>query len=114
MHTDQICETRNGEKVQEVVIADGTGHITLNIWGEHVGKVEEGHCYEFKGLMVKEFYGSKCVSTSKDNCAIDEVDDIGATSDSTQQLQVSRVTMLVSAVEKLEMYNSCMKNTMEG
>ena len=57
MHTEQICNTRSGERVQEVVIADGTGHVTLNIWGEHVGKVEEGHCYEFKGLMVKEFYG---------------------------------------------------------
>ena len=63
----------------------------MNVWGEHVGKVEEGHCYEFKGLMVKEFYERKCVSTSKDNSTIDAVDDIGATFDNTQQLQVSRV-----------------------
>ena len=53
MHTDQICNTRSGDRVQKVVIADGTRHVTLNVWGEDVGKVEEGHCYEFKDLMVK-------------------------------------------------------------
>ena len=34
MHVGEVVELRYGGKVQEVVIA---GHVTLNIWGNHIG-----------------------------------------------------------------------------
>ena len=42
MHVDETFELRYGGKLQETVIADNTGHVTLNIWGNHIGKIEEG------------------------------------------------------------------------
>ena len=65
MHANEITELRSGGKVQEVTNADATGHTTLNIWEEHLGKIKEGCCFEMKGLMVRDFRGCKYLTTSK-------------------------------------------------
>ena len=70
MHANEIIELRSGSKVQEVTIAVITGHVTLNAWKEHLGKIEEGCCFEMKDLMVREFCGCKSLSTAKENCSI--------------------------------------------
>ena len=41
MHVGEAFELHYGGKLQEAVIADNTGHVTLNIWGNHIGKIEE-------------------------------------------------------------------------
>ena len=113
MHANEIMELRNGSKVQEVTIADATGHATLNVWEEHLGKIKEGCCFEMKGLMVRDFRGCKCLSTSKENCTIQEIDDIGTVSSNTDnivQLDIKLIkNVRVFAVEKFESYRSCVK-----
>lgn len=37
----QMTELRSGGKVQEVTIADTTGHAALHIWEEHLGKIKK-------------------------------------------------------------------------
>ena len=63
--------------------------------------------------MVKEFRGCKCLSTSKENCSIDEIDDIGTLStnvDDISQLEIRLVRdARVFAVDKFESYTSCVK-----
>ena len=113
MHANEIIELRSGGKVQEVTIADTTGHVTLNVWEEHLGKIEEGCCFEMKGLMVRDFRGCKSLSTAKENCSIEKIDDIGTVSsniDDQMQLEIKLIKEVrVYAVEKFESYSSCVK-----
>ena len=53
MHMEDVTESRSGEKVQEVIIADATGQVKLAVWGEHLGAVKEGSSFEINGLMVR-------------------------------------------------------------
>jgi len=113
MHVDSIFELRSGEKVQEVILADATGHAKLTIWGEHLGKVKEGCSFEMKGLMVRDYHGCRCLSTSKEGCSIKEIDDIGKLStnaDDKMQLEIKLIKdVRVFAVDKFESYSSCVK-----
>ena len=109
MHANEIIELRSGGKVQEVTIADAT----LNVWEEHLGKLKEGCCYKMKGLMVRDYRGCKCLTTSKEGCSIEEIDDIDAVSDNIDEKMCLDIKLIrnarVFAVEKFESYTSCIK-----
>ena len=112
MHVGEVVELRYGGKVQEVVIADNTGHVTLNIWGNHIGKVEEGCSYDMKGLMVKEYRDNKSLSTPKENFHIEKIDEIGGVidnyADNEKPLEIQLIEdVRVYAIEKLDNYYSC-------
>lgn len=66
-----------------------------------------------KGLMVRDFRGCKYLSTSKENCSIVEINDIGTVSGNTDekmQLDIKLIrNVRVFAVKKLESYTSCVK-----
>ena len=110
MHMEDVTELRSGGKVQEGIIADATGQIKLSLWEEHVEALKEGCSFEISGLMVKEYYGSKRLSTAKENCTIKEIDDIGPLSTDATQCDIRVIqNVRVFAVDKLEMYNSCVK-----
>ena len=114
MHVSEVFELRYGGKVQEAVIADNTGHVTLNIWGNHIGKIEEGCSYDMKGLMVKEYRGNKSLSTPKENFHIEKIDEIGGVIDSyaddENPLEIQLIKgVRVFAIEKLDNYYSCVK-----
>ena len=112
MHVGESFELRYGGKVQEAVIADNTGHVTLNIWGNHIGKIEEGCSYDMKGLMVKEYRGNKSLSTPKENVCIKKIDEIDAVIDSYDEkpLEIQLIKGVhVIAIEKLDTYYSCVK-----
>ena len=112
MHVDETFELRYGGKVQETVIADNTGHVTLNIWGNHIGKIKEGCCYDMKGLMVKEYRGNKSLSTPQENLCLEKIDEIDAVIDSydEKQLEIQSIKgVRVFAIEKLDRYYSCVK-----
>ena len=71
-----------------VIHADATGNAKVNIWGKHLGKIEEGCCYEMKGLMVRGFRGCICLSTSKENCNIEE---LSTNPDEKMQLEIKLI-----------------------
>ena len=110
MHMEDVTELRSGEKVQEVIIADATGQVKLAVWGEHLGAVKEGCSFEIHGLMVKDYCGYKSLSTAKEMCTIKEIDDIGPLSTDATQCDIRVIQGVhVFAVDKLEIYNSCVK-----
>jgi len=94
--------------VQEVIVADCSGHITLNVWEDQQANVKEGSSYVMKGLMVKEFHGCKCLTTPKENCTIEQI--VTVSEDTPRKLQVLLVeNVRVFAVDKLEKYSSCVQ-----
>lgn len=70
-----VKEVTGGKRMQEVLICDCSGTVRLTLWENDIGKMEEDRV---KGLMVREFRSKKFLSTSKDNCDIEVMDDIGS------------------------------------
>ncbi|XP_065837325.1 uncharacterized protein [Oscarella lobularis] len=63
--------TMSGTPVQTITVEDPTGKATVNLWAIHVNTVEIGQCYDFSGLMVKEFGGENTLTTPKHNARIE-------------------------------------------
>ena len=109
MDVGESFELCYGGKVQEAVIAVNTGHVTLNIWGNHIGKIEEGCNYDMKGLMVKEYRGNKSLSTPKENVCIEKIDAvIDSYDENLSEIQLVKGVHVI-AIEKLDTYYSCVK-----
>lgn len=75
---EEVKEVSGGKRIQELLVEDCSGTARLTLWESHIGKMEEGNSYRAKGLRVREFRGNKVLSTSKENCEIEKIDDIGA------------------------------------
>ena len=104
MHIEDIIELRRGEKAWIVIkLQMPIGQSNL------VGALKEGCSFETSDLMVKEYCGSKRLSTAK-KCSTKEIDDIGHLSTDATQCYIRMIQNLhIFAVDKLEMYNSCVK-----
>ena len=62
--------------------------------------------------MVKDYCGYKSLSTAKEKCTIKEINDIGPLSTDATQCDVRVIqNVRVFAVDKLEIYNSCVKSS---
>lgn len=109
-------EIKGGRRKQDVVIADPTGRCRLTVWEEQIGKVKEQHCYSMQGLMIREFQGKKMLTTSKEDCTINKIEDTSCIQDiddnnNTDELSTGLIkqTVKVIAVNKIDHYLSCFK-----
>jgi Zn finger protein HypA/HybF involved in hydrogenase expression len=66
--------------VQDVVIADETGRIKLNLWEDMIDKVIEGKTYLFKNVSTRNFNNLPSLTTTMAT-SVQIVDDIESTSD---------------------------------
>ena len=66
--------------VQDVVIADETGRIKLNLWEDMIDRVVEGKTYQFKNVSTRNFNNLPSLTTTM-AASVQIVDDIEATSD---------------------------------
>jgi ssDNA-binding replication factor A large subunit len=55
----------NGTDLQEGIVSDSTGQVKITLWGEHVGKFEEGTKIIMVTGWCKEFEGTLQISTGK-------------------------------------------------
>lgn len=88
---------------QDVMVSDGTGTEKLTVWGSEIGKMKEERCYSLKGVVVKEYYGNKHLSTAKENCKIEEIDRLDG------EDGLNHCNVRVIGVETLTVYSGCMK-----
>ena len=86
----------------------------MNIWGDYIGKIEEGCSYDMKGLMVKEYRKNKSLLTPKEDLWLEKIDKIGAVIDSyaddEKPLEIQLIKDVhVFAIQKFDNYYSCVK-----
>ena len=106
-------EVGNGKKKQDIIAGDSTGTAHVTIWEKEIGTMEEGKSYRLSGMVVREYGGMKFLSISKDNSAIEEIDDIGVVKEDANQSSKSDSAHFKNArivgVLNLESYHVCMK-----
>lgn len=104
-----------GMRKQDVMVSDSTGTGRLTVWEVDIGKMEEGKCYRLNGVMVREFRKKKFLSTAKENCKIEMIDDIGVVDDlesgdeGNVEEGLKHNNVRVAGVETLTNYSGCMK-----
>ena len=99
----------------------------MTIWEEEIGKVEEDECYCMHGMMVREFRGKKFLSTSKEECIIKKIDDIGSVEENSENeddggltnseneddggltMGMRKENVRVIGVDRIDRYDSCLK-----
>lgn len=82
---DDAEEVTGGRKKQDLLVGDVSGAVRLTLWESEIGKVEEGMCYKFSGVVVREFKGKKFLSTAKENCSILKIYDIGCVEEGDEE-----------------------------
>jgi hypothetical protein len=70
-------EVPGGKKKQDILVSDATGTLRLVLWESEIGQLEEKKSYKLCGVVVREFGGTKFLSTAKKNCKIEVIEDIG-------------------------------------
>lgn len=48
-------------------------------------KLEEDGSYKLSGVVVREFRGKKFLSTAKENCKLEKIDDIGLVAEGSDE-----------------------------
>ncbi len=58
-------EVAGGKKRQDILVGNSTATARLTIWEKEIGNMEEGKSYRVCGRVVREYRGTKLLSTSK-------------------------------------------------
>ena len=109
LHVSTPTQVANGKTKQDVRIADHTNTITLTLWENDIGQLEEKKTYKFYNMMVRTFQGKKYISKPW-GAMIDEVPNLTTTvREDPQQLQNTKVLQKVEviAIPKLQIYPIC-------
>ena len=69
-------ELDDGRKVQNVVVADGTGTAEVALWQDFVGKLVLNKSYKLTNVMVKTFKENNSLFTPKENATFSEIGDL--------------------------------------
>ena len=78
LRVEDPMEVTGGKRKQDIIIGDSSATTRLTVWEKEIGSIEVKKSYQLHGMVVKEYRGTRCLSTSKDNAHIAEIDDIGA------------------------------------
>ena len=62
----KIGKSTSGANVQEVLIADATGHCRCFLWETFIGQLEVGHSYKLTDFYVQEYRNKKGISRFND------------------------------------------------
>ncbi len=114
IRVQEPTEVAGGKKKQDILVGDSTATARLTIWEKEIGKMEEGKSYQLCGMVVREYRGTKFLSTSKENSQIEPIDDVGAVEEEEEDSEESGKNSHVKnarivGVLDLESYRVCMK-----
>ena len=117
---DAPMQVSGGKRKQDVLVRDETGSARFTVWETEIDKIKEGCCYELSGVMVREYLRQRFLSTSKHNCLIEEIEDIGAVIEEDADTSENNMTVshrcmdrmknvCVVGVNHLDRYCRCLK-----
>ncbi len=71
----RVVETRSGPRtLSEAVVGDETGRVTLTLWGDHAGTLEEGQAVEVQNAFTTVFRGKVQLNVGRRG-KLEQIDD---------------------------------------
>lgn len=99
IRVEEPIEVTGGKMKQDVLVGDRSGTARLTIWESEIGKVDVGKSYRLCGMVVREYQGTKFLSTAKQNSEIEEIDDVGAVKEKEEVDEQSTTTDTLNVKE---------------
>ncbi len=114
IRVDEVVEVAGGKKKQDVIIADRTGKARLTVWEKEIGKLTAGESYQLSGMVVREYRGTRFLSTSRENSEISPISNIGDIDDKpveggSESTDTTTRSGRIVGVLALESYDGCIK-----
>lgn len=92
---------------QDVIVADHTASIKVELWGEHIDTLEEGRCYELTNFHVKGYQSKKHLAQPKTNFRITPLTTDIKTTVPDAEHTIQNVQIL--GIAQLDHYKTCMQ-----
>lgn len=110
LRVDDVTETVNGKKLQNVLVADSTGMAKVTLWENDVNRLKVLKSYRLTKMLVREFRGQVQLSATKEDTQMVEIDDLASVKEDDDLLLNSTLTNAkIVGVSSLEKYLSCLK-----
>ncbi len=113
---DSPSEVRGGKRKQDIIVADTTSVARFTVWENNINTLQPRKSYKLTNVVVREFNGTKYLSTAFENSTVEEVADIGQVLDPSEDATAHLIGIIethenvrIVGVVSFEKHYKCLK-----